>query len=152
MSENSSELTIVEVGQQPIELCKLLKIANMVGGGGEAKIVISEGYVALNGEVEFQKRKKVYHEDVIEFNGEFLQLIVNESLAEAAAEQENHQSSTINEQGKTKQNKKKAADTNKKQKKKKSSGKPQQSKRLKQSEKGNEEELSSGRKRRPISF
>jgi len=44
----------------------------MVSGGGEAKIVISEGYVLLNGEVEFRKRKKVVDGDIIEFNGETL--------------------------------------------------------------------------------
>jgi len=76
----SSSYIEVELNHQPIELCKLLKIANLVGGGGEAKMVISEGYVLLNGEVEYQKRKKVYHEDVIEFNGEVVQLIINETL------------------------------------------------------------------------
>jgi len=64
----------VSISSQPIELCKLLKIANMVSGGGEAKIVISEGYVYLNGEVEFQKRKKVYADDIVEFNGELIQV------------------------------------------------------------------------------
>lgn len=67
-------IPLVDISVQPIELCKLLKIANMVGGGGEAKIVISEGYVLLNNEVEFQKRKKVYHDDIIEFNGETIQV------------------------------------------------------------------------------
>jgi ribosome-associated protein len=77
MSESYLE---IELDQQPIELCKLLKIANLVAGGGEAKVVISEGYVFLNGEVEFQKRKKVYHNDIIEFNGETIQIIINEDL------------------------------------------------------------------------
>lgn len=63
---------VITITEQPIELCKLLKIANMVSGGGEAKIVISEGYVLLNGEVEFRKRKKVVDGDIIEFNGETL--------------------------------------------------------------------------------
>ena len=44
----------IELTQQPIELYKLLKIADLVSGGGEAKVVISEGYVLLNGEVEYQ--------------------------------------------------------------------------------------------------
>jgi ribosome-associated protein len=77
MSESYLE---IQLDQQPIELCKLLKIANLVAGGGEAKVAISEGYVLLNGEVEYQKRKKVYHHDVVEFNGETLQIIVNENL------------------------------------------------------------------------
>jgi len=72
----------IQLDQQPIELCKLLKIADLVSGGGEAKVVISEGYVLLNGEVEYQKRKKVYHNDIVEFNGEVLQVIINESLNE----------------------------------------------------------------------
>jgi len=38
--------------------------------------------VLLNGEVEYQKRKKVYHNDIVEFNGEVLQIIINESLNE----------------------------------------------------------------------
>jgi ribosome-associated protein len=76
------EYLVVELDHQPIELCKLLKIANLVSGGGEAKIVISEGYVLLNGEVEFQKRKKVYHEDVIEFNGDLVQVIIVDDIPE----------------------------------------------------------------------
>ena len=76
----SSSYIEVELNHQPVELCKLLKIANLVGGGGEAKIVISEGYVLLNGEVEYQKRKKIYHEDIVEFNGEVVQLIINDEL------------------------------------------------------------------------
>jgi ribosome-associated protein len=67
----------LEVFEEPIELCKLLKIANMVSGGGEAKIVISEGYVYLNGEIETQKRKKVYQGDIVEFNGELFAVTVN---------------------------------------------------------------------------
>lgn len=71
-----TEIPTVNITSEPIELCKLLKIANMVSGGGEAKIVISEGYVFLNGEVEFQKRKKVYNQDTVEFNGEIIQVLL----------------------------------------------------------------------------
>jgi ribosome-associated protein len=77
MSESYLE---IQLDKQPIELCKLLKIADLVAGGGEAKVVISEGYVLLNGEVEYQKRKKVYHNDIVEFNGEIIQVVINEEL------------------------------------------------------------------------
>jgi len=76
----------IQLAQQPIELCKLLKVANLVSGGGEAKVVISDGYVSLNGAVEFQKRKKIYHNDVVEFNGEVIQVIINKNLAEQISE------------------------------------------------------------------
>lgn len=89
MSETYLE---IQLEQQPIELYKLLKITNLVSGGGEAKVVISEGYVFLNGEVEYQKRKKVYHDDIIEFNGETLKLIVNEDLKDELNEEQSEQS------------------------------------------------------------
>ena len=77
----------IEIEQQPIELYKLLKIANLVSGGGEAKVLISEGYVLLNGEVETQKRKKILSGDIIEFNGDLLELVChNEPIFENKAE------------------------------------------------------------------
>ncbi|MFO6422564.1 RNA-binding S4 domain-containing protein [Motilimonas sp. KMU-193] len=75
----------IEVSAQPIELYKVLKIANAVSGGGEAKMAISEGYVALNGEVETRKRCKVYDGDVIQFNGEFYLVLCDAPVEEVAA-------------------------------------------------------------------
>lgn len=53
----------IEVDAHPIELYKLFKIANLVSGGGEAKHIIDEGYVAVNGELETRKRRKMYDGD-----------------------------------------------------------------------------------------
>ena len=72
----------VELDSHPIELCKLLKVANIVGGGGEAKVVISEGYVLVNGEVECQKRKKIYHQDIVEFNGDIVEVICHAPITQ----------------------------------------------------------------------
>ena len=55
------------ISQEPIELNKLLKFENMVSSGGEAKYVISEGQVIVNGKVETRKRKKIFSGDIIEF-------------------------------------------------------------------------------------
>ncbi|GEM80332.1 RNA-binding S4 domain-containing protein [Vibrio superstes] len=65
----------VEVSTQPIELYKVLKIADAVSGGGEAKHVISEGYVAVNGELETRKRRKLVDGDLVQFNEEFYLVI-----------------------------------------------------------------------------
>lgn len=65
----------IEVSTQPIELYKVLKIAELVSGGGEAKHFISNGYVAVNGEVEYRKRKKLYDGDYFEFNQEFYVIV-----------------------------------------------------------------------------
>ncbi len=65
----------IEIDSQPIELYKLFKLANLVNGGGEAKHIISEGYVAVNGEIETRKRRKMYDGDLVEFNREFYLVI-----------------------------------------------------------------------------
>ncbi|MDD9156844.1 RNA-binding S4 domain-containing protein [Aliivibrio sp. S4TY2] len=72
----------VEVNVQPIELYKVLKIANVVSGGGEAKHVIGEGYVGVNGELEQRKRRKMYDGDVIEFNDEYYVVICDTPVGE----------------------------------------------------------------------
>lgn len=60
----------IQITREPTELFLILKFENLVGSGGEAKFVISEGLVKLNGEVETRKRKKIVAGDEIEFNGE----------------------------------------------------------------------------------
>lgn len=72
-----SEHSIIDICVEPIELCKLLKIANMVGGGGEAKTMISEGNVLVNNEVVVQKRKKIRNGDIIEYNGKIIEIAYN---------------------------------------------------------------------------
>jgi Uncharacterized conserved protein len=57
----------IEISEEPIELYKILKFGNMVASGGEAKHVISEGQVIVNGKVETRKRKKIFSGDVVEF-------------------------------------------------------------------------------------
>ena len=42
-----------------IELDKLLKASRLCGTGGEARIMISEGLVTVDGEVELRLRRKV---------------------------------------------------------------------------------------------
>lgn len=58
------------IRSEPVELVKLLKFEGLVGSGGEAKIVITDGQVTVNGEVETRKRRKIVAGDVIEFAGE----------------------------------------------------------------------------------
>ena len=50
-----------------IELIKLLKLLNLVESGADAKIVVEEGLVKCNEEVEFRKRKKLRPGDIVVF-------------------------------------------------------------------------------------
>lgn len=53
-----------------VKLQQLMKLADVVGQGSDAKMLIQEGYVKLNGEVFTMRGKKVYDGDVMEFEGE----------------------------------------------------------------------------------
>ena len=64
----------VEISREPVELYKILKFEAMVSSGGEAKIVIAEGLVRVNGEVETRKRKKIVSGDIIELGQEKIQI------------------------------------------------------------------------------
>ena len=78
-----SEHSIIDICVEPIELCKLLKISHLVGGGGEAKTMISEGKVLVNKKVEVQKRKKIRRGDIIEYNGKTIEVAYNPSKKSA---------------------------------------------------------------------
>ena len=60
----------VEIIKEPVELYKILKFESMVASGGEAKFVIAEGMVVVNGVTETRKRKKIVAGDIIEFGDE----------------------------------------------------------------------------------
>lgn len=60
----------IEIAQAPVELYKILKFENLVGSGGEAKHVIAQGLVTVNGAVETRKSKKISAGDVIGFGEE----------------------------------------------------------------------------------
>jgi ribosome-associated protein len=62
----------VVVRAVPIELCQFLKFGGLTGTGGEAKQVISQGLVQLNGVVETQKRKKLLAGDRVTYDGKTL--------------------------------------------------------------------------------
>ena len=64
----------VEITKEPIELYKILKFEGMTSSGGEAKMVIEQGQVSVNGSVETRKRKKIVSGDVIEFSSEKIQI------------------------------------------------------------------------------
>ncbi len=53
-----------------IKLGQALKFAGLVGSGVDAKFVIQDGLVKLNGQVVYERGKKCYDGDIIEFEGE----------------------------------------------------------------------------------
>ena len=66
----SEEIEVIEIKTEFIKLHQLLKWANFVAVGTEAKMFIINGEVKVNGEVEVRRGKKIYSGDIVEFNGE----------------------------------------------------------------------------------
>ena len=58
-----------------IKLGQAMKLAGIVGSGVDAKFLIQDGQVKLNGETELQRGKKLYNGDVVSFNSEKIQIV-----------------------------------------------------------------------------
>ncbi len=68
------EKRIVKIKKVPVELYKILKFENLASSGGEAKFMIVDGFVKVNGSIETRKRKKIYPGDTIETGGLVLEI------------------------------------------------------------------------------
>ena len=64
----------IKIKDEYIKLGQALKLAGMVGSGVEAKVVIQDGQVLVNGEVELQRGKKLHPGDIFSFDGEEAQI------------------------------------------------------------------------------
>lgn len=72
MAFSSSTPQEIQLKELPIELHALLKFANIVQSGGEAKVLISQGYVAVNNSLTTQKGKKIQDGDRVTVQGQTL--------------------------------------------------------------------------------
>lgn len=63
-------MSMIKIKDEYIRLGQAMKLAGMVSSGIEAKVVIKDGEVTVNGEVEFQRGKKLYNGDVVSYHGE----------------------------------------------------------------------------------
>lgn len=67
-------MEIIEIRDEFIKLGQALKLAGWVESGAEAKEVILNGEVEVNGECVLQRGKKIYHDDVVEFGGKKMKI------------------------------------------------------------------------------
>ena len=63
-------MPIINITREPVELFKLLKFENLASSGGEAKQLIAQGLISVNGKVEHRKRCKIRDGDTIEIAGQ----------------------------------------------------------------------------------
>jgi len=60
------KLEKIEIHTEEISLDNFLKWANIVSSGGQAKHLISEGYIKVNGETEIRRSRKLVKGDIID--------------------------------------------------------------------------------------
>lgn len=58
-----------------IALCDLMKASDLTNSGGEAKHLIAEGNVKVDGVVETRKRCKIRQGQTVEFQGKFVKVV-----------------------------------------------------------------------------
>jgi ribosome-associated protein len=69
MMEGMSAPEDVPIRDEMIRLGQFLKLANLIESGAEAKEVIADGLVAVNGEVEVRRGRQLREGDVVEIGG-----------------------------------------------------------------------------------
>ena len=67
-------MEIIKLRDEYIKLGQALKAAGLVESGVDAKLVILDGQVKVNGQTELQRCKKLYGGDTVEYNGETIKI------------------------------------------------------------------------------
>ena len=67
-------MEIIKLREEFIKLGQALKAAGLVDSGVEAKEVIQEGQVLVNGEVDMRRGRKLYAGDIVAFDGEEIKI------------------------------------------------------------------------------
>ena len=68
-------MTRIPIETETIRLAQLLKLANVVQDGAEAKFRIVNGEITVNGAVETRRGRKLRHDDRVEFAGETYEIV-----------------------------------------------------------------------------
>lgn len=68
-------MEIIKLRDEYIKLGQALKACGLAESGVDAKIAIQNGLVKVNGEVEYQRGKKLYDGDLVNFQGEEIKIV-----------------------------------------------------------------------------
>ncbi len=67
-------MSVIKLRDEYIKLGQALKAAGFVESGVEAKDVILDGLVSVNGEVDTRRGRKLYDGDIVDFEGEQIKI------------------------------------------------------------------------------
>lgn len=68
-------MEIIKLREEFIKLGQALKAAGLVESGVDAKEVIQDGLVSVNGEIDTRRGRKLYDGDVVVFDGEEIKIV-----------------------------------------------------------------------------
>lgn len=68
-------MEIIKLKDEFIKLGQALKAANLVEDGVEAKYVIQDGLVKVNGETDTRRGRKLYDGDLVTYDGQEIKII-----------------------------------------------------------------------------
>lgn len=71
---DGDKMEIIHLRDDFIKLGQALKAAGLVESGVDAKLVIQDGQVKVNGKTELQRGKKLIAGDMVEFSGETIKI------------------------------------------------------------------------------
>ena len=66
---NSDPIDDISIGGEAIRLGQFLKFAGLLDSGGDAKEVIIDGYVSVNGDVDRRRGRQLHDGDLVSFEG-----------------------------------------------------------------------------------
>ena len=69
---SDTQRVTLEIGGREINLTQVLKLSGAVMTGGEAKLLIADGLVKVNGQVELRKRRQMAVGDVVDLDGQII--------------------------------------------------------------------------------
>jgi ribosome-associated protein len=65
----------IEITTETIRLGQLLKLANLVDSGADAKLLLAGGEVLVNGEIEIRRGRQLRAGDIVEFDDEQVRIV-----------------------------------------------------------------------------
>ena len=72
--EKGTKMEIIKLRDEYIKLGQALKAAGLAESGVDAKFAIQDGLVKVNGQTEWQRGKKLYDGDEVEFEGTIVKI------------------------------------------------------------------------------
>ncbi len=71
-------MKLIKIDKPYITLGQLLKLLNVISSGGQAKFLLQEEEIKVNGELETRRGRKIYPQDQVEISGLGIVMVVSE--------------------------------------------------------------------------